>query len=229
MSIYVASSWRNKYYEGVVSVLKALKQDVYDFRDTKSAFHWKELDPKWEQWTVPQYAEALCLPKAEVAFDNDFGALKAADCLILVIPCGASAHLEAGYATGAGKPVYIYYPDGYLPEPELMYKMCDRILCGHDMLKAFFGENQGSTEVVEQDGRHGGLPTEVAKEMKVPMLGRYNCKCGAWIMLPPTNTKDNPQVCEGIVQGGDGKRKTCGRLHYWEGDKAVIQEVASDA
>jgi nucleoside 2-deoxyribosyltransferase len=53
-------------------------------------------------------------------FMNDFEAMQWADACVLVMPCGRSAHLEAGYFVGAGKPLYILLSDG---EPELMYRM----------------------------------------------------------------------------------------------------------
>lgn len=43
----------------------------------------------------------------------------AADCCVLLLPCGRSAHFEAGYFWGAGKPVHILLAERN--EPELMY------------------------------------------------------------------------------------------------------------
>jgi hypothetical protein len=45
---------------------------------------------------------------------------------VLLLPCGRSAHLEAGWAAGAGRRVVVYTRDG--EEPELMYKMCAAIV-----------------------------------------------------------------------------------------------------
>jgi len=50
-------------------------------------------------------------------------ALRDAEVVVLVMPCGRSAHLEAGFGAGAGKPVFIYNPPSVKSEPELMYKM----------------------------------------------------------------------------------------------------------
>ena len=52
-----------------------------------------------------------------------------ADAFVLVMPCGRSAHLELGWAAGAGKPTAILLSDG---EPELMYKMVDDICVSID-------------------------------------------------------------------------------------------------
>jgi nucleoside 2-deoxyribosyltransferase len=45
-----------------------------------------------------------------------------ADCCVLVLPCGRSAHIEAGYMAGRGKPVWVLAVEPC--EPELMYKLC---------------------------------------------------------------------------------------------------------
>jgi len=56
----------------------------------------------------------------------------AAHTCVLVLPCGRSAHLEAGYFVGASKPLYILIEDEI--EPELMYKMADFIFGDLDEL-----------------------------------------------------------------------------------------------
>jgi hypothetical protein len=43
-------------------------------------------------------------------------------------PCGRSAHLEAGWAIGQGKPTAILLHEDKF-EPELMYRMADLIAC----------------------------------------------------------------------------------------------------
>lgn len=48
-----------------------------------------------------------------------------ADTFVLVLPCGRSAHLEMGWAVGAGKATIMLL--GPYTEPELMAKMCDHI------------------------------------------------------------------------------------------------------
>jgi nucleoside 2-deoxyribosyltransferase len=53
-------------------------------------------------------------------------ALRESDMTVLVLPCGRSAHLELGYATGAKKPTVVLLDDP-MSEPELMYKACSAI------------------------------------------------------------------------------------------------------
>ena len=72
-----------------------------------------------------QYAEGLHHPLAERQFQADIDALTWADTCVLVLPCGRSAHTEAGWMAGAGKRVLAYLPE--MVEPELMYKLFDGV------------------------------------------------------------------------------------------------------
>ena len=107
--IYVASSWRNPYFPEVVTRLREAGHEVYDFRNPPHA----------------QYAEGLHHPLAERQFQADIDALTWADTCVLVLPCGRSAHTEAGWMAGAGKRVLAYLPE--MVEPELMYKLFDGV------------------------------------------------------------------------------------------------------
>ena len=122
--IYVASSWRNQYYPEVVQRLREAGHEVYDFRNPPhggAGFHWTDIDPNAPDWTYAQYAEGLHHPLAERQFQADIDALTWADTCVLVLPCGRSAHTEAGWMAGAGKRVVAYIPE--MVEPELMYKL----------------------------------------------------------------------------------------------------------
>ena len=126
--IYVASSWRNKYFPEVVTRLREVGHEVYDFRNPPhggAGFHWTDVDPDAPNWTYAQYAEGLHHPLAERQFQADIDALTWADTCVLVLPCGRSAHTEAGWMAGAGKRVIAYIPE--MLEPELMYKLFDAV------------------------------------------------------------------------------------------------------
>lgn len=131
MKIYVASSWRNGYQEGVVKRLREEGHEVYDFKNPapgNPGFHWGQIDPDYRRgWSEPggavKYLKALATDIANDGFKLDFDAMKWADACVLVLPCGRSAHLEAGWFVGQGKPCLIYIPQ--YDEPELMYKMAD--------------------------------------------------------------------------------------------------------
>lgn len=135
MYIYVASSWRNPKYEEVLAKVQAQFgfDSVYDFKNPvpgDDGFHWSEIDKTYkETWPndFAAYRKALAHPVAEHGFGLDMAALRRADVCLLVLPCGKSAHLELGYARGAGKFTVVLLEHETKFEPELMYKMCDRI------------------------------------------------------------------------------------------------------
>lgn len=120
--IYVASSWRNRYQPEVVEALRFMGCEVYDFRNPfpNSGFSWNEISPDWKSWTITESVEALNHEKAIAGFNSDVFALRSASAVVLVLPSGRSAHLEAGWAVGQGKGLFIYSPEAN--EPELMYK-----------------------------------------------------------------------------------------------------------
>lgn len=130
MKIYVASSWRNDHQQYIVGVLRKEGHEVYDFKhptEGNAGFHWSEIDPNWKQWNVAEYREGMKHEYAEFGFSRDFEAMQAADACVLVLPCGRSAHLEAGWMKGAGKKVFAFIPSSCEFEPELMYKMLDHV------------------------------------------------------------------------------------------------------
>ena len=126
MKIYLASSWRNPYHAEVLADLRAAGHDVYDFKNPKpgnTGFGWRQTIAR-PIVTGEDLLEALAHPRAQEGFDLDFGAMRWADVCVLLLPCGNSAHLEAGWFAGKGKPVAVLCRE--LREPELMYKCFDR-------------------------------------------------------------------------------------------------------
>lgn len=124
MRLYLASSWRNPYQPTVLEALRTAGHDVYDFRNAATAMGWKEIDPELAtDLSARRLRSVLAHPKSEVAFEGDFQAMKACEAGVLLLPCGLSAHLEAGWLAGAGKPVMVLAPE--IKEPELMYKLFD--------------------------------------------------------------------------------------------------------
>lgn len=139
MKIYVASSWRNEgRQQFIVELLRQAGHDVYDFIHPPGGDHlgfsWADVDPAWRRWSVDDYIPALDHPIAQAGFDSDFGAMQDADACVLLLPCGRSAHLEAGYFVGAGKPLVVVLDSNEFPvpagnsNPELMYKMAHVVL-----------------------------------------------------------------------------------------------------
>jgi nucleoside 2-deoxyribosyltransferase len=121
--IYVASSWRNEFQPNIVNQLRADGHEVYDFRNpapNNNGFRWSAIDPNWLGWTPEAFAKLLDHPIAQEGYALDKAALDWCDTCVMVLPCGRSAHLEAGYAAGRGKRTIFYLrPEKF--EPELMY------------------------------------------------------------------------------------------------------------
>jgi hypothetical protein len=134
--VYVASSWRNTLQPQVVAVLRKYGHEVYDFKNPhdRAGFGWEQIRPDWHDLSTADTMELLKHPIADAGFSADMTALRAAHAVVLVQPCGRSAHLELGWAVGAGKrSIVLLYPG---EPPDLMYKMCDFIVDDIDaMLK----------------------------------------------------------------------------------------------
>ena len=144
MRLYVASSWRNQKITEVIATLRTEGHHVYDFREddgTGTAFNWRDIDPNWKSWTVDQYLDGLEHPAAERGFTRDIDALNDAEGLLLVLPCGRSAHLELGIAIGRVKPVCILLAENQ--EPELMYKAADELARNMEEVLQYFEQFEG--------------------------------------------------------------------------------------
>lgn len=131
--VYVASSWRNPNQEIAVDRLRSAGHEVYNYRRPNeqgppdapaSGFDWADIDPDWQGWTVAELLDNLEHPIASTGYAADRAAMEWADVFVMVMPCGRSAHIEAGYAVGAGKPLAIWYCDASV-EPELMHRLAN--------------------------------------------------------------------------------------------------------
>ncbi len=139
--IYVASSWRNQHYPEVITMLREAGHDVYDFRNPPSGdegFKWNSVSEGYLVWTPQEYREQLKHPKAVRQFTNDIEAMESCDVCVMVLPCGRSAHTEAGWFAGKGKTTIAYIPEKQ--EPELMYKLFSTVCCSMDELIEFLNK-----------------------------------------------------------------------------------------
>lgn len=135
--VYVASSWRNPQQQVVCAALRDAGIDHYDFRNPEggTGFSWSQvktgatpslptLRTKGSDWEeVEEYLAMIAHPRAEAGFGSDYAAMQKADAVVMVLPCGKSAHLELGWATGKGTATAILLEDPV--EPELMYLLAD--------------------------------------------------------------------------------------------------------
>lgn len=129
MRIYLASSWRNPEQPELVDLLRGAGHEAYDFRNPSTGgpkndmppeygFSWKQTDPSWGSITpdiVERYKAMLRHPVAQRGFAADFAAMKWADTCVLALPCGRSAHIEAGWMAGSGRRLVVYMPEATKP------------------------------------------------------------------------------------------------------------------
>lgn len=136
--IYVASSWRNKYFDDMVEFLQGLGHETYNFKNpekTSSGFHWADLDPNFPRQThgsgpilcePAKFKWLLEQPTAIKGHTLDKNGMIWADTCVAVMPFGRSASLEVGWFIGQNKPVFLYIPEPL--EPELMFRDCTIVL-----------------------------------------------------------------------------------------------------
>lgn len=134
--VYVASSGRNEAHGTVVDGIRALGIACFDFKRRSGAFSWDQVGVDADGEFFEAYMNGLTTPRARKGFEADFAAMQRATHFVLVLPCGRSAHLEAGWAMGQGTPTAILFDEPHLVTPELMYLMADLITCHlHEVLE----------------------------------------------------------------------------------------------
>ena len=131
-TIYVASSWNNPQHPSVVQELRHRGHEVYDFRhprgrDDRSV--WKELHIKKETVYGEEMVDLLDTPFARARFQEHLEAMHEADVCILLLPCGRSAHIEAGFLGSVFdelKPELMYLTfDAFFPLYEPLFDLLD--------------------------------------------------------------------------------------------------------
>jgi nucleoside 2-deoxyribosyltransferase len=121
--VYIASSWKNvNSTRSLARVLRDEGHEVYDFTDPDN-FVFEASEPGRPRESI-DWLEFLEEESTSRAYSVDKAGLDWADTVILFLPAGRSAHLEAGYGVGAGKDLFIY---GDLPRGEfdVMYLMAN--------------------------------------------------------------------------------------------------------
>lgn len=108
MKIYIASSWKNKLMAMQLTTL--LRDDGHEVdcfceeNGKRFAFNGNEVCDV----ANTDAFHFMKLPEAQKVFEEDKKWIDWSEAVIMLLPCGNSAHLEAGYARGSGKLLYIY-------------------------------------------------------------------------------------------------------------------------
>jgi 8-oxo-dGTP pyrophosphatase MutT (NUDIX family) len=185
MRIYVASSWRNEQQQSVVAQLRAEGHTVYDFKNPAPGNHgfgWKQCTDEPPPWSAVATRAVLESKTAVDAFAFDSGAMRWADAIVMLQPCGRSASWEAGWGAGAGKLTITLLADNQ--EPELMVKLGDHICVSIEEVIALLKPRRPSACVVItrnnkiaaiRSAKHGGA-LELPGGKALPIVdnsGRY--------------------------------------------------------
>ena len=127
MKIYLASSWKN------VDLVMAWKKELEKYNHKVDAFcsdlsgrfvfHFSEIGNLSELDAINFLEDE----RSQKAFLEDKKWLDWADCCLLILPAGNSAHLEAGYAKGKGKKLIIWQDGFPMGEFDVMYGFADLI------------------------------------------------------------------------------------------------------
>jgi nucleoside 2-deoxyribosyltransferase len=127
MKIYMASSWKNANdVEVIAQVLREHCHEVDCFTDESTGryvFHYSQID-SFENLDAMNFMKD---ERSQKAFKEDKKWIDWSDGVLLYLPAGKSAHLEAGYAVGKGKFLIIFqqkFPKG---EFDVMYGFADLI------------------------------------------------------------------------------------------------------
>jgi hypothetical protein len=159
--IYLASSWRNEQQPRVLATLRAAGHEVYDFRNPapgNTGFGWRQAG---DVSAPGPYLETLRSPVAAEGFRLDKRGMDWADTCVLLLPCGRSAHLEAGYMAGEGKDVFVLIsPDKF--EPELMYLLCTAVTDSEAELLRMLGASGLTLPVFPEGECQHGTPFRYA-------------------------------------------------------------------
>lgn len=133
MKIYIATSWKMR--EEAMRLTRIFREDGHEvdcFCDGSTGryfFPWPEVLQDKTEYDAVTFLED---PRARRAFDEDRKHIDWCDAVVMIFPCGRSAHLEAGYAKGRGK---LFYMIGEFPpgEFDVMYGFADALFRSADL------------------------------------------------------------------------------------------------
>ncbi|HDK41806.1 MAG TPA: hypothetical protein ENG87_00385 [Candidatus Pacearchaeota archaeon] len=134
--IYLASSWKNKSKLLIIQgLLIHCGYDVDCFCNTNGRLtHNPENILESDKINAKDFLE---LPDVQNIYIYNKKMIEWADTVLMILPCGNSSHLEAGYAKGLDKKVYIIGPF-IKGEFDAMYGFVDKL---YDSIFDFIKDN----------------------------------------------------------------------------------------
>lgn len=122
MKVYIASSWKNERYEAVCAELRNAGHTILCWREQPF------IDPNWEKWTSEQFIAAMNTDVFVAGCKKNLDLMYQADVVLLLLPCGRSAHLEMGWAVGVEWCCTVALMDSGCVSTELMYGLLDAVV-----------------------------------------------------------------------------------------------------
>jgi len=127
MKVYLASSWKNeKLVKEVKRQLEAEGNIVDAFCDPSGGRYVFSFD-RLPDVSAKDARTVMEEPEVQYAFHEDKAWIDWSEAVVLILPAGKSAHLEAGYAKGQGKHLIIYQEEFPLGDFDVMYGFADLI------------------------------------------------------------------------------------------------------
>lgn len=126
MKIFIASPWKNKdQVEKLMEELQAKGHEAHSFIESGANLlsgepiedYMKMFNEALKNWQQQD-------ERVSKIFNSELETLKKCDLVVLLLPAGISAHLEAGIAYGWGKRVILIGP---IPKPEIVYLIFDKV------------------------------------------------------------------------------------------------------
>ncbi|PIS05108.1 MAG: hypothetical protein COT81_02990 [Candidatus Buchananbacteria bacterium CG10_big_fil_rev_8_21_14_0_10_42_9] len=115
----IVSSFRNKdQCLALIEKLKAKGKTCYNFSDTPADPNNPNANPEEQMKAHEAKKDFYNDEHFKYLFEKDLAGLKNAKTVILLLPAGTSAHIEAGIAYGMGKPLILI---GEAAKPESLY------------------------------------------------------------------------------------------------------------
>lgn len=145
MNIYLAGSFSHKaYIRRLAEKIRFYEHAVYCFCDEHEETNELSVKVRTDGLAKTFTAQSALQNSTVKRIGNlNWEQLSAAEIVIVALPCGKSAHLEAGWAKGKDKLIYVY---GFLTpgDWDAMYVMADGVYDEHE-----FGEMMDAISVLK--------------------------------------------------------------------------------
>lgn len=143
MKIYIATSWKLELEaKALAENLRMYGHEVDLFCDPTTGRFVFSFQALGDPSQLDQH-QINANELAQRAFIQDRSMIEWSDAVVMMLPCGKSAHLEAGYAKGLGKKLFIFdreqFPKGQI---DVMYQFADGLASSFHELRGMLDANE---------------------------------------------------------------------------------------